>query len=363
VFPPINPYANLPTSDTAIQVTATRPQLPLLSTLWQRNPFNVGGSAIAIVAGGNSPGNCLVSLGRRTIGENPPSAPDAITILGGGNQKNINMPGCGVSANSNACNGNQSSISLNGNFKFYAGSVSTAGCVNINGSHTIGESPQPSGCTVDGISLCTENYTQNSGQVANPYAGTTIPTTGPPQSGCPSNTCSPGVYTDLRLNGGGTYTLNPGIYILQSSGGNNAALQVGQGTATTVNGTGVTLVFTNGYPSRLNKPMMDIGSNGTLNLTAPTSGSTAGFVIMGDPAMPIGTLFDTSSNPNSTFSGTIYLPNADLQWGGNPVTAGNCLQIITNTITMHGDTNLSNAGCAALGPGQKPIGSVVTLVN
>jgi hypothetical protein len=303
-----------------------------------------------------------VSLGRNTIGENPPAAPDAITISGGGSNLNINMPGCGVASNSNACNGNQSSISLNGNFKFYAGSVNTAGCVNINGSHTIGESPQPSGCTVNGISQCTDNYTQGSGQVANPYSGTTMPTTGSAGSCNASNVCSPGAYTDLQLRGGGTYTLQSGIYILQSSGGNNPAFEVGPGTATTVNGTNVTLVFTGGYPNA-NKPMMAIDSNSTVNLTAPTTGTTAGFVIMGDPAMPIGTIFDTSSNPNSTFSGTIYLPNANLKWGGNPVTAGNCLQIITNTITMYGNTNLSNAGCTALGPGQKPIGSVVTLVN
>ena len=36
----------------AIQVTATRPQLPILSSLWLKNAFNVGGSAIAVINGG-----------------------------------------------------------------------------------------------------------------------------------------------------------------------------------------------------------------------------------------------------------------------------------------------------------------------
>ena len=58
-----------------------------------------------------------------------------------------------------------------------------------------------------------------------------------------------------------------------------------------MNGTGVTLVFTSAdgtYPTASN-PMMNIPNAMTLNLTAPTTGSTAGFVIMGDSSMPLGT--------------------------------------------------------------------------
>ena len=106
----------------------------------------------------------------------------------GGEAPNINMPGCGVFSNSTrvATLRQGSSISLQGNFTFYAGSVGTAGCVDINGSNTIGDLPQPSGCTVNGISQCTDNYTQNDGQVADPYAGIPVPTTGTPLSSPPA---------------------------------------------------------------------------------------------------------------------------------------------------------------------------------
>ena len=60
----------------------------------------------------------------------------------------------------------------------------------------------------------------------------------------------------------------------------------------------------------------------------------------------------------------MYLPNADLEWGGNPVTGGNnCLQIITNTITCTAIQTLVTLAVPPLARGQKPIGSSVTLVN
>src|SRR5262249_43124001 len=153
-------------------VTATRRQLPILSGIWVKDGFNVNGSAIAIVSGGAGPGNCLLALGKQTVrGVTTTDAPDAIQVSGGGSAINILMPGCGAFSNSTACGGE--AILLNGNFKFYAGSVGTAGCVRINGSHTLGESPQPSSCTVSGVSQCTDNYTQGSGQIADPYSGMT----------------------------------------------------------------------------------------------------------------------------------------------------------------------------------------------
>jgi hypothetical protein len=111
--------------------------------------------------------------------------------------------------------------------------------------------------------------------------------------------------------------------------------------------------------------MLSVDANGAMSLTAPTSGSsTDGFVIMGDRTMPLGTLFDTHSNPNTQLSGTVYLPNGALDFQGNPVAGSTmCLQLIVNTLTLEGDSSLTNIGCQNLAGGQKPIGSVVTLVK
>src|SRR5262245_41055032 len=48
---------------TAINVTVTRPQLPILSSIWVSNPFSVRGSAMAVISGGPGGGNGNCMLG------------------------------------------------------------------------------------------------------------------------------------------------------------------------------------------------------------------------------------------------------------------------------------------------------------
>ena len=115
---------------------------------------------------------------------------------------------------------------------------------------------------------------------------------------------------------------------------------------------------------------MMVLANGSVSLTPLTTGTTAGYVMMGGTNMPLGTVFDTHSNPNVSLDGTVYMPNGAFAWGGTPTTAGspNCLQMIVNTITLYGNSNFGGTGCSLLGSGgsgqiRKPIGSVVTLVD
>src|SRR5262249_33109133 len=54
-----------PNINTAITVHVTRPQLPILSSIWVSNPFSVSGSATAIISGGGlrggGSGGCILS--------------------------------------------------------------------------------------------------------------------------------------------------------------------------------------------------------------------------------------------------------------------------------------------------------------
>jgi hypothetical protein len=353
-------------------------------SFWIKNSQPNGVSAKAIISGGSGPGNCALALGKRKVGGvTTTDAPAAIEIKGGGGVVNINMPGCGVFSNSTSgaptCDptDKDASIHLQGSFSFYAGSVGTAGCVGFTGDASqIGDPPLPN---------TTQNFTQNDGAVADPYADKAIPTPGSPPAPCidptypdkntaPKNpvtgntlmTLNPGRYCSLDTsNGGGKYdvTLTAGVYVFDSQN-NQTTVNVQNGSLT---GTGVTLEFTSSasppqYPPTT-KPMLAVDSNGAMSLTAPTSGQTAGFVIMGDRTMPLGTLFDTHSNPNTQLSGTVYLPNGNLDFQGNPVTGSTiCLQIIANTITLEGNSSLTNSNCDNLTGGQKPISSV-TLVK
>jgi Flp pilus assembly protein TadG len=109
---------------TAIDVAVTRPQLPIISSIWYSNPFNVGGRAKAIISGGagGGNGNCILSIAPTGSG---------ITLQG---TPTINTPGCCVFSNANgSCSGGGGatpSIALGGNASITAGSVGAAGCVS-----------------------------------------------------------------------------------------------------------------------------------------------------------------------------------------------------------------------------------------
>ena len=382
--PSLNNYGGVP-GVKAIQVNLSRPQLPMLSSLWQKNLFNVGGHAIAIISGGTpggapsggGSGNCLLALGNTSTGNN---APDSIHVNGGGHAVNINVPGCGVYTDSTDCTNGSFSVELGGNAKVNAGSLGSAGCIDVFGSAN--------------VTLSDGNYTQHGGVVTDPYAGTTVPTTSSAGS-CTATTSvgttkkqgvgvvqgtgtlCPGVYSNgITVTGGITVTLQPGIYILDGSSAKNSPtpFQVGPGGGgNTVIGDGVTLVFTSAdgtYPST----MMNIDSLSNVTLSAPTTGLTDGFVMMGGSGMPLGTSFTTAANATASMTGTMYLPNAALTWHGTPATGGDqCLRAVVNTILLSGDSGFSNAGCDDLfGPGSgggggggggPPPLSRVTLVN
>ncbi len=345
----------------AINVTVTRNQVPILSSLYLNSVISIGGSATAVISGSTS-GNCVLALGNTATGNN---APDAIQLQG---NPTINLgTDCGLFSNSTDCSKGAFSVALGGNAKIDAGSLGAAGCVSVGGNSSV---------NLPGKGT----YTQNDGPLIDPYAGTTLPSSPAPPcvnqpspaKGSSTITIGPGRYCGLDADGtnitltGGTYILDCSASTCPTSQGTTDMLIVKNATLTD-NGAGSTLVFTCSTCSGASPWASDgmlVASNGSVSLTAPTSGSTAGFVMMGDSTMPLGTSFDTHSNPNVTLDGTVYVPNGAFAWGGNPATAGNnfCLQFIVNTITLYGDSAFSSGGCSLAG-GQKPIGSTVTLVE
>jgi hypothetical protein len=335
--------------------------------------FNVNGNAKAIISGGagGGNGNCMLGL-----------APNGSDIALQGNPT-IHAPNCGIFSNSNSdCSGSGNnfhpSIDLGGNGTITGGAVGAAGCISVTGSSAIG--PPPGG------------YTSGDNGVINPYTGTTTP------SGTGScindtviknstTTLNPGIYCSTKPNKNGaldinnsTVTLNPGTYIFQGPG----QLTVDSQSTLTINtalptGTdrGVTLVFTDpsgtAYPHAPaggNTPTaMNVQSGATLDLVAPTSGSTQGMLIIGDSNIPTDTAFNLQANATGQgIQGVIYLPTADFTWGGGPIITGGCTQMIAYRIIMQGNATFDNSNCNLSGGGggaggAKPIGNVVTLVK
>jgi Flp pilus assembly protein TadG len=312
--PPVAP-SNFTTNNYAFEVIVSQPHSPLLSSYWLPSGMTVKARAVALINVANgSNANCALALG---ISSNQANA-----ITGAGNAP-LNLTGCSIATNSN----NTNSLTLRGSACInlvkengvLGGRVSTVGNYSNSGTATVQSCTSVSGSACSGScsGATAAPPLTSAGATPDPYSGMTIPS---PSSPCPSPlslingtppaqaslcngtntgglcfskfngsvTLNPGTYCGgiSITKGTGTYTLNPGVYILATtspSGNGSQGLVSSMGT-NVINGTGgVTLVFTatssTNYPTGSNpSPLMDIPGSMTLNLTAPTSGSTAGFV-------------------------------------------------------------------------------------
>ncbi len=241
-----------------------------------------------------------------------PSASGAVTSQG---STTVALNDCSLYDNSN----DDTALVAGGSSRLSALSVGVVGGISSSNNIT----------TTQGI------YTNMPAPVADPYANESFPA--PPgscQNQAPihsAKTLSPGFFCGLTLNADANVTLDPGIYYIGKSG-----LSV-NGNAT-LTGTGVTLVFTasnGGYGGAT------INGGATVNLTAPNFGPTAGIVIFGDRNMPTGTSFKLNGGSSQYFGGAVYVPKGAVEFSGNQGTSTNCTQIIGDTVTFTGNSNVA----------------------
>jgi len=146
-----------------------------------------------------------------------------------------------------------------------------------------------------------------------------------------------GVYSDLKVNDGGTVNLAPGTYFFY-----NATITF----AGTVTGTGVTLVL-------LGDSSISISGNASVSLSAPTTNATypalSGVLI--DDQAPNKSKNAVTVNGNGTtvnLGGAMYFPNVDVSWSGTSANANTtCSAVIANTLTMTGSAYMNTTGCVA----------------
>jgi hypothetical protein len=151
---------------------------------------------------------------------------------------------------------------------------------------------------------------------------------------CPHGTATldPGIYKNgMKLVGGANITLNPGTYYLQD----DLSIQGGA----TLTGTGVTLVFTSSNGTKY--AGAKINGNATVNLTPPAVGATAGIVFFADRNTPSATSFKLNGGSTQYFGGAIYVPSASIDYAGGAGTTTSCTQIIGDTVTFSGNSNVA----------------------
>ena len=270
--------------------------------------------------------NGIVSA-RATAALNP--AKDCVYVMDPSGANALNMSGtpsmvlsCGVYVNSDnaaALHGNgtptlsATEIDVVGNYSF-SGTLnpnppSTAVAPMSDPLAALPEPTVPAGCDYT-------NFQVNSG------SGGTV-------------ALSPGVYCGGIYVKKGTAALSPGMYILKGGGLST------QDANSHITGTGVTLYNTYSNPSRPYAGFNIVASS-TVSLTAPTTGTYAGVLIMEDRSIATGTYTDNFGGGSSAaYTGIIYGPKSTMNFYGNASLTAYTI-IVSYRLSMVGTTAINN---------------------
>lgn len=318
--PPASPIsASLLNNTSAYQVSIAGPQARLFSKLFVSSAMTI--SAQAIAATGATSDNCMLALNTGAV---------TGILVNGYVQANLNN--CSIYSNATGNN----SLVVNGNSSLTANSVSMGGTDTLNGAATL---------------TATNGVKSNQSAMPDPYANRNVQFSGCDRTstlmvqGSQPVTVAPSVGNTMvfcggiRVNAGGTLNLTGGgIYVMDHSdfvaNGGSVKVVPGAGGAT-----GVTIVMASSTGSS-NYGKFQINGSATVQLTAPTTGPTAGIAIYEDSNAPAGTVAFTGGS-NLDISGVLYLPSQNVRYAGN--TSSNCTQLIASTITLTGSSSFGNS--------------------
>ena len=287
-------------------VTATASQAMPLSFLRiiGVNSASVSAKATAALIG-NSFGGCIYVL--------DPAGSAAFNLVGTSNVVST----CGVWVNSTASD----ALTAKGGAQLQASQVNVVGGVRTTGGATITPTP------TTGVS-----------PTSDPFANLPAPT----YSGCNQtnlhltggiNNLTPGVYCGgIQASGQAVLNFAPGTYILNGGGMSISSANV------TLNGSGVFFYNTsNGYS--FGSVVVVGGAN--VNLSAPTSGTYRGILLYQDRTLSESatTAFGGGSTENLT--GTVYLPNGQLDFAGGSSTTSLTMALVAKDITIVGNAYLN----------------------
>jgi len=295
----------------------------------------------SVVPGVTAPtvkGRAVALLNKTTIGPtcilglSPLSSNVDVTFNG---STSVVANGCDVDADSPS----SKSINTNGGGTVHAANVRTVG--GVSGGN---------------IFVTGQVYT-NTSSIPDPYAGRTIPSM--PSFSSPNNWSGTihnptGVMAfNGNVNVTGTTSLDPGIYII-SNGGLSSAAQYN------VSGTGITIILTSPTPSS-DTGVFSFTGGGALNITAPTTGPTAGIALWADGQLP-NKEDKFAGGSTGNLVGAIYLPSHDVKYAGNNNTASKCMQLIAYNIIFTGTSNF-NHNCSGVGTADPPAPTTWSLVE
>ena len=321
-------------NSNAIEVIISQPRPRFLSRMFLASDPNVSARAVSTPGTGDA---CLIALDTG----NPPNDTGIIgagngglNVSGGGT---MNLTKCDIYVNAT----NTSSIDVTGGGTLKADYITadggTSGSITANDQLTTNHSPA----------------------IGDPYASSrSIPSWS--TSGCDATTSVSGSVSNptgvkVYCSGitiSGTATFGAGVYIINGGGITSNS---------TINGTGVTFILTSKTPS-LDTGTFNMLSGATLNLSAPTSGTTQGITLWADASLPHeADNFRAGSTSNIT--GAVYLPSHMVNYSGSAAASSTCFQLVADEIAISGAANFTHTNCTGVGVNSPPEGGKVQLVE
>ena len=299
----------------AVRAIITEQKDPGLAGVYLSS-ITVGASSVAEVVYNFGGGGCVLALAK--------TASDAADLTGG---TSVNLTNCVIAANSSdAC-----ATNLSGGATLEAGDIYTVGGYCLGGGA--------------GFTATTPGLVPVTGgaPVPDPFASMfpgnpSMPVSCAGAANLPNGTSfSPGIYKQVNLGGGKTYTFATGTYYIcgNFTTGGGATFSNGPGGATFVVSGNISLAG---------------GSNGTLS--APASGTYPGIIFYQPGNSSNQTSFKINGGAGVTLTGALYLPGGNLTFNGGDTTGSTaCLEIVAYTIQFNGGSNLTNTGCSVDGVG------------
>jgi len=285
----------------AVQVVLTQPLntafANFVTAIWRPNVNTVNVTTTAIAAFPAAGTACFLAL--------DPAAPNAVLVDG-----TLPNPNCWVAANSSS----GSALSCNG--------CIIAGPTNVVGGEVVSNGGQLNG-------LPNRTYAS---AIADPYANVSFAPPGGVCNAQPAGAISipQGHYCKITVASGSVLNMEPGTYYIDQS----FSIQNGA----TLNALGGVTIIINCCNS------IALGTNSTLNITAPTRGLFAGIAIFGPRNSSPAVIQEFPDRSQLNIQGAIYFPSQTIQFGLNSqLNSLACTQIIAKQIHIENSANVSSS--------------------
>ena len=335
-----------------VEVLVQQPQTPLLSSLFMSTGPTITTRAVGWANTKAASTGCVVALNH--------TASRAAQSSGSGT---LTFNNCSIYSNSNASDG------------IYVGG---SGQVNSQAAYVVGH--------INGTVNTSQGSYTGVNPMADPYAQVAVPSSTTNCNGWTPNgnnslhissnnsatlypsslggTCA--IPHDIQVDGSGTINLCPGVYVFNSSSNLTMNAQAVMNAPPTTTSTpamsstlcpgdttgGVTIVFANGSG---NPGAPTINGGATVNMTAPTTGATAGIAMFQQRTTCTGNGNGNGGCPASltgggtqNVTGAIYFPNNQVSYAGGSSTGSQCTQIVADTINFTGGSTF-NSNCTSTG--------------